>query len=135
MSTQFKVCNCNGSMALDAASGEQLGSALGVPALTVSSALCRREVGSFLTAAAGVDDVVVACTQERALFSELAVKSVAPIRFVNIRESGGWGSQGKQALPKIAALLAACALPESEPVPTVNYDSAGHVLLVGPAES
>lgn len=133
MSTQFKVCNCNGSMALDAASGEKLGSALGVPALSVATALCRREVGSFLSAAAGVDDVVVACTQERALFSELAVKSVAPIRFVNIRESGGWGSQGRQALPKIAALLAAAALPEPDPVPTVNYESAGHVLLVGPA--
>jgi ferredoxin len=120
-------------MALDAASGEKLGSALGVPALAVASALCRREVGSFLSAAAGVDDVVVGCTQERALFSELAVKSVAPIRFVNLRESGGWGSGGREALPKIAALLAAAALPEPEPVPTVNYDSAGHVLLVGPA--
>ena len=121
-------------MPLDAASGEKLGAALGIAALPVASSLCRREVGAFLTASQGVDDVVVACTQERALFSELATNSVAPIRFVNIRESGGWGSQGKDALPKMAALLAAAALPESEPVPTVSYDSAGHVLLVGPAE-
>jgi ferredoxin len=133
MSTQFKVCNCNGSMALDAASGEKLGSALGVPALSVATALCRRDVGAFLNAAGGIDDVVVGCTQERALFTELSVKSMAPIRFVNIRESGGWGREGNEALPKIAALLAAAALPEPEPVPSISYDSAGHVLLVGPA--
>lgn len=135
MSTQFKVCSCNRSMPLDAAAGEKLGKALGTPALPIATELCRREVGAFLAAADGVDDVVVACTQERALFSELAGQrnSVAPLRFVNIRETGGWGSQARQSLPKMAALLAAAALPQPEPVPTVSYDSGGHVLIVGPA--
>jgi hypothetical protein len=69
-----------------------------------------------------------------ALFSELAQQKgrVAPLRFVNIRETGGWGAQRKNALPKMAALLAAAALPDPEPVPVVDYRSAGHVLIVGP---
>jgi ferredoxin len=136
MTTQFKVCNCNRTMPLDAAAGAQLGAALGAAALPVATQLCRREVGSYLSAIDGVDDVVVACTQEQGLFAELAQQkqSAAPLRFVNIRETGGWGAQAKDAMPKMAALLAAAALPASEPVPSVEYDSAGRVLIIGPAE-
>ena len=123
-------------MPLDAAAGAQLGAALGTGALPIATELCRREVGAYMSSLDGVDDVVVACTQERALFAEIAQQknSVAPLRFVNIRETGGWGAQSKNALPKMAALLAAAALPDPEPVPTVDYQSAGHVLIVGPAD-
>lgn len=123
-------------MPLDAAAGAQLGAALGTPALPVATELCRREVSSYLAALDGVDDVVVACTQERSLFAELAQQknSVAPLRFVNIRETGGWSAQAKNSLPKMAALLAAAALPDPEPVPIVNYESAGHTLIIGPAD-
>src|SRR5690606_24913129 len=136
MTTQFKVCSCNGTMPLNAAAGEKLAATLPGQNVSLSNQLCRREVGNYLQALDGVDEVVVACTQERALFSELAQQkqSVAPIRFVNIRETGGWGREGAQALPKMAALLAAAALPDPEPVPTVDYESGGHVLLVGPAQ-
>ncbi|RJG07454.1 4Fe-4S dicluster domain-containing protein [Noviherbaspirillum cavernae] len=135
MSTQFKVCNCNHTMPLDAASGTALGKALDAGPLNVVTQLCRREVGAYLDAVEGVDQVVVACTQERALFSELAAQkqTVAPIRFVNIRETGGWSAEAKTATPKMAALLAAAALPDPEPVPTVEYDSGGQVLVIGPA--
>lgn len=123
-------------MPLDAAAGAQLGAALGTSALPVATELCRREVSSYLAALDGVDDVVVACTQERSLFAELAQQknSVAPLRFVNIRETGGWSAQAKNSLPKMAALLAAAALPDPEPVPIVNYESAGHTLIIGPAD-
>lgn len=136
MTTEFKICNCNHSMPLDAAAGAQLGAALGVGVLPVASQLCRREIGAYLGTLEGVDDVVVACTQERALFAELAQQknTVAPIRFVNIRETAGWSKESKTALPKMAALLAAAALPDPEPVPIVNYDSAGHTLIIGPAD-
>jgi ferredoxin len=135
MTTQFKVCNCNRTMPLDAGAGASLGTALGSEPLAVATQLCRREVGAYLNALEGVDQVVVACTQEQRLFSELAqqMQAVAPIRFVNIRETGGWGAQAKEALPKMAALLAAAALPDPEPVPTVEYDSGGHVLIIGPS--
>lgn len=136
MTTEFKVCNCNRTIPLDQSSGAQFGAALDTAPLTIASEMCRREVGSYLNVLDGVNDVVVACTQERALFIELAQQkqTVAPLRFVNIRETGGWGAQAKNALPKMAALLAAAALPEPEPVPVVDYQSAGHMLIVGPAE-
>lgn len=136
MTTQFKVCSCNATMPLDANAGAALGAALGAGPLAVAAQLCRREVGSYLTALEGVDQVVLACTQEQQLFAELAQQkaTLAPIRFVNLRETGGWGAQAKQALPKMAALLASAALPDPDPVPTVEYDSAGHALLIGPSE-
>lgn len=123
-------------MPLDAAAGAQLGTALGIAPIPIATELCRREVGAYLKTLDGVDDVVVACTQERSLFAELAQQkgSVAPLRFVNIRETGGWSAQAGQALPKMAALLAAAALPDPEPVPIVNYESAGHVLIMGSAD-
>ena len=106
--------------------------------LTLHSALCRREVGAFVRALAAGEDLVVACTQERRLFNELAEQSaqtgtaIAPIRFVNIRETGGWSRDAAQASPKIAALLALAHLPEPDPIASVSYRSAGRVLVIGP---
>ena len=124
--SQKLVCNCNGTMPLDA-------KALGVP---VHQSLCRQEVGSFLKALDGSDSLVVACTQEGALFTEIAEQSekplVAPLRFVNIREVAGWTQEAKVSGPKIAALLALADMPEAEPVPEVNYESQGRLLIVGP---
>lgn len=87
-----------------------------------------------MQAVQGTDDVVVACTQEQRLFGDLAVEAQAKtsvIKFVNIRETGGWSSDAKNASPKIAALLAAAHLPEPEPVPTVTFKSAGRLLILG----
>ena len=109
-----------------------LGAALN-ETLTLHSTLCRREAGAFEAALKTGDDVVVACTQERRLFTELAngAGTTAPIRFVNIRETGGWSRDAANATPKIAALLAAAHLPDPEPVATVTYKSAGRVLIIG----
>jgi ferredoxin len=109
-----------------------LGAALN-ETLTLHSTLCRREAGAFEAALKTGEDVVVACTQERRLFTELAngANSTAPIRFVNIRETGGWSRDAASASPKIAALLAAAHLPDPEPVATVTYKSAGRVLIIG----
>lgn len=135
MSTQFKVCSCNKTMPLGADASRTMAAALGEASLPVANDLCRREIGNYLEALDGVDKVVVGCTQERALFAELAEQkqSVAPIRFVNLRETGGWSADARDAVPKMSALLAAAALPDPEPVPSVSYQSAGHVLLIGPA--
>ena len=112
---------------------QTLGAALN-ETLTLHSALCRREAGAFQKAIQSGDDVVVACTQEKRLFLEVGqqtqgVSSV--IKFVNIRETGGWSQDAAQASPKIAALLAAAHLPDAEPVATVTYKSAGRLLIVG----
>ncbi len=114
-----------------------LGRAIGEPGLALHTTLCRREAGVFQQALRGSEDVVVACTQERALFGELARETeaaVAPVHFVNIRETGGWSRDARDAMPKIAALLAAARLPEPEPVPTVTYRSGGKVLVIGPLQ-
>ena len=102
--------------------------------LTLHSALCRREAATFQKAIQSGDDVVVACTQETRLFAELAQQTegaTSVIKFVNIRETGGWSKDAAQASPKIAALLALAHLPDAEPVPTVTYKSAGRLLIIG----
>ena len=102
--------------------------------LSLHSALCRREVGAFQKAIQTGDDVIVACTQETRLFAELAQqteRTTSVIKFVNIRETGGWSKDAAQASPKIAALLAMAHLPDAEPVPTVTYKSAGRLLIIG----
>jgi ferredoxin len=128
----LKLCNCNGTVPLDA---KALAAALkqGAP-LTVHGELCRKQVGAF-QAALDEPQLVVACTQEAPLFGELAqeAESKAELRFVNIREAAGWSAEGKRATPKIAALLAAAALPEPEPVPVVEYKSGGRLLVIGPS--
>ena len=122
----LKVCSCNHTLALDA---KALAAALksGEP-LTVHHELCRKDAGAFQAAVGGSDEVIVACTQEAALFSELTEK---PIKFVNVRELGGWSAEKSTA--KIAALIAMAALPEPEPAPAVEFKSQGQVLIIGPA--
>ena len=118
-----------------------LGPEAGAGLETVHSTLCRREAGAFQRAAKSGEQVLVACTQETKLFLELneeteGAPSVAerPIRFVNIRESGGWSKDAAAALPKMAALIAAAQLPPAEPVPIVGYRSGGRVLVIGAAD-
>ncbi|MGL4574397.1 MAG: 4Fe-4S binding protein [Burkholderiaceae bacterium] len=113
-----------------------IGKAVGASApLQIHTAMCRADVTAFAAALDDAGDNVVACTQEAALLSEAAASRnlAAPVRFVNIRETGGWGEGGAQAQPKIAALLAAAMLPEPEPLPSVAYASQGRTLIVGPA--
>jgi ferredoxin len=124
------ICDCNQTMPLQP---QALGAALDEN-LTLHSTLCRREAGAFQKAVQSGDDVVVACTQEARLFTELAQQTegaTSVIKFVNIRETGGWSRDAAQASPKIAALLALAHLPDAEPVATVTYKSAGRVLIIG----
>jgi ferredoxin len=130
--TTTLVCNCNRTMSLDeSALQKQVDSSI-----KVQTALCRQDVGQFLNGLQGDEPLVVACTQERELFSAMAASAskplIAPIRFVNIRETGGWGRQHAQAGPKIASLLALAQLAPPDPLPTVSYDSSqGRLLIIG----
>jgi ferredoxin len=110
---------------------------------TVHAVLCRREAGAFLGAAAETcaksEPLLVACTQERRLFLDLDARERGaeqrPIRFVNIRETGGWSRDANGATPKIAALIAAAQLPPPEPVPSVSYRSHGRCLVIGSGDA
>jgi len=142
------ICNCNDTMPLDGAAlsnaNRDAAQGAGPGPLKVHRLLCRREIGDFRQALDGTDDVIVACTQESPLFTEVAARTAreqgvvtAPVRFVNIRETGGWSAGARRdpatANAKIAALLAVAALPDPEPVATVDYRSNGAVLVMGPA--
>jgi ferredoxin len=129
------LCNCNRTMPVDA---KAIASALQIEVVPhVATELCRSGVSSFESAVKRGEETIVACGQEGPLFTELhqALKGTAGIRFVNIRETAGWSTEAAQAAPKMAALLALADLPGPDPVPVVQYQSSGQVLVVGPAAS
>ncbi len=129
-----KLCNCNRTMPLDA---KALGAALkSRTPIAIHTELCRKEIGAF-NEALNDPELLVACTQEAPLFTEIAQAAGAKgdIRFLNIRETAGWSAESSAAMPKIAALVALAALGDPEPVPTVEYKSAGSLLIIGPAEA
>ncbi|MGE5338885.1 MAG: 4Fe-4S ferredoxin, partial [Gemmatimonadota bacterium] len=143
------ICNCNRTMPLDAAALSQaLTKTAGTSSAgldSVHTLLCRREAGAFLreaaeTAARG-DTLLVACTQESRLFTQLDAETresaprTHPIRFVNIRETGGWSRDARSATPKLVALIAAAQLPSPAPVATVSYRSGGRCLVIGTSEA
>jgi len=125
------LCNCNATLPLDA---DALARALELAAAPkVHGQLCQKELAA-LVAADG--DCLVACTQEARRFEDAAEEAGKPqtIAFVNIREAAGWSQEARAASPKIAALLAAAALPDPDPVPRVAFESQGNLLVIGAPE-
>ena len=69
MSKTKLICNCNKTMPLDA---KALAAALKLESTpNIASEPCRRHVTAFKAAVKNGGDLVVACTQEAPLFSEL----------------------------------------------------------------
>ena len=131
--TKFLICDCEGTMALD---GTKLAKACGVKKpFPVNHHLCRTQLANFEAAIQDEGRVLVACTQEAPLFSELAeeLETPAGVSFVNIRERAGWSDQGGDALPKIAALLAEAEI-EMTPAPMIEIVSGGECLVYGAGE-
>jgi hypothetical protein len=85
--------------------------------------MCQRDLSAFAGAVHG--DALVACTQEQRLLGDAADDAgrTRTIRFVNVRETAGWSAEARAATPKMAALLAAAALPDPPPVPRVAFQS------------
>jgi heterodisulfide reductase subunit A-like polyferredoxin len=129
---KLALCSCNGTMPLDR---DAIARSAGMPVEHVHTAMCQKDLERFKADAGG--DMIVACTQEERLLGQVADErgTVRSIRFVNLRETAGWSAEAPHATPKIAALLAAAALPDPEPVPSVGYKSEGQVLIVGPLEA
>jgi len=90
------------------------------------------ELDRFREAAASGDPLIVACTQEAPLFSEIAAahESSADIRYTNIRETAGWSADAAKASAKMAALIAAAAEAAPE-IPFVKLTSEGVTLVYG----
>ena len=130
---KFLVCNCEKTMELD---GDKLATSLGLKDFKVHSHLCRTELAQFEKALTAGDYLLVACTQEAPLFSEVAdeVDYSGKLQFVNIRENAGWCSNKKNANAKIAALLAAATY-EPEPTPLKSITSDGLCLVYGSGQA
>src|ERR1700730_13095740 len=102
------VCSCEDTMPLDA---EAVRRGCRSSQVTTARQLCRTELERFRAAAAGGDPLIVACTQEAPLFSEIAEghENGPDIRYANIRETAGWSADAATAGAKMAALIAAAA--------------------------
>ncbi len=126
------LCSCERSFSPDEATiSRGLKTAGQEPAVVACSQLCgadRDMLGKF----AGATSVTIACEQEQAALrtglSEAGFTGEA--RFVDIRDRAGWSSEGAEAAPKMAALLAAAQLP-APALPFFTMESQGVTLVYG----
>ncbi len=123
------ICSCEDTMPLDA---EAVRRGCRGSQVTTARQLCRTELERFRAAAAGGGPLIVACTQEAPLFSEVAEghESGADIRYANIRETAGWSAEAAKASAKMAALIAAAAEAAPE-ISVVKFNSEGVTLVYG----
>jgi ferredoxin len=123
------ICSCEDTMPLDA---DAVRSACGGAKVATARHLCRAEIERFRALAGAPGPLTIACTQESALFDEVAgeIGRTAPVTYANIRETAGWSRDAADAGPKIAALLAAAAEPLPA-VPLVTLESEGVILIYG----
>ncbi len=128
-SRKLLVCDCDGTMPLD---GGALGRACGQD-IALNTQLCRAQIATFDAALEGGGPVLVCCTQEAPLFGERAEESGSDVEFVNIRERAGWSDQARDAMPKIAALIAE-AQTTVEPARAITVTSEGRVIVYGADE-
>jgi ferredoxin len=131
-SGRILICSCDGTVPLGT---EAIRCGCHSEPVTATQ-LCGAELDRFRAIAAQDGPVTVACTQEAALFSDIAAQTgrVGSVQFANIRETAGWSSEGAHAGPKMAALLAAAAEPAPD-VPFVKLESGGVILICGRDET
>ena len=100
--------------------------------LHTANQLCRGELGRFKSLLQKGVPLTIGCTQEAPAFTEIAEALGAQDRvaFANVRETGGWSDEARNAGPKMAALLAAASEP-SPPVSLVSMQSRGVALVYG----
>ena len=102
------MCSCEDTMRLDKSAVQR---GCRNSEINTFSHLCRTQLDQFRKAAEAEGSLTVGCTQELALFSDEAGERSQRIDFVNLRETAGWSTEGAQAGPKMAGLLAAAAEP------------------------
>ena len=125
------MCSCEDTMRLDKSAVQR---GCRNSEINTFSHLCRTQLDQFRKAAEAGGSLTVGCTQELALFSDEAGERSQRIDFVNLRETAGWSTEGAQAGPKMAGLLAAAAEPVPD-FPLVGLSSEGVVLIYGRDES
>ncbi len=127
MKKTLLICDCLGTQTIDAAA---LSAATGVECSRMHTALCQSQI-DLAAAAMGPGDVMIACQQEAARFSDLADEISAPVpEFVDLRDRAGWTSDTADTNAKMAALVADAALTHPDPK-TVDIVSDGICLITG----
>lgn len=130
MGMKILLCDCAGTQDLNA---EKIKSACGAACSRVHSSLCTSELetaASLMQAG----DTVIACGQEREVFSALAEElNIDTPGFVDLRDRAGWSEQGVDATPKMAALAAEALSPQTN-TPSVDVFSEGTCFIIGPGE-
>jgi hypothetical protein len=127
------LCSCEDTMPLDS---DAVRRGCRNAKIETANQLCRAELGRFRAALAEGAPLTVACTQEAPLFADAAQEVMTEgtaqpsLTFVNVRETAGWSSQAHAAGPKMAAMLAAAAVPAPE-VPVVTLSSDGVIMVYG----
>jgi ferredoxin len=123
------VCSCEDTMPLD---GRAIARGCAGGEVRTAEQLCLAQLDRFMAALAEGKPVTVACTAQAPLFRQEAEDAgfAAPLSFVNIRETAGWSDEAKAAGPKMAALIAAAAVPMPA-TPLVPLTSEGVVLVLG----
>lgn len=114
---------------------KKISKALGADVGQINISLCRAQISNFETAVQSGDNLIVACTQEAPLFTEVAeeLNAKSNITFTNIREAAGWSKDADKASPKIAALLKNAHY-ESSPALLKSIHSDGMCLIYGSGE-
>ena len=132
---RLMICNCKKTMDLD---GDRLRKALKADGeLPVHAELCRGGIASFERALSQGEPLHIACTQEAALFREVAEEKGfedADLTFTNIRETAGWCEAKSEAIPKMAALLAQAAY-QAKPTGALTLNSEGVCLVYGAGQA
>jgi ferredoxin len=123
------LCSCEDTMPLDARAVRR---ACDGARLLTGRQFCRGELERVRTLAAQEGPIVIGCTQEAPLFEEVAQEQgfAERMSFVNVRETAGWSNDAADAGPKMAALIAAAAVPMPE-IAMVSLKSEGVVLIYG----
>src|SRR5262245_35887266 len=126
------LCSCEDTMPLDTAA---VARGCRGAELTTAHQLCRGELERFRSLAARPGALTIGCTQETPVFEEVAAAAgrTTPVTYVNVRETAGWSREASRAGPKMAALAAAAA-EAMPPVPLIEVESAGIILIYGQDE-
>src|SRR5210317_1429648 len=128
MTKRLLLCDCLGSQTVDA---DALQNATGLACGTVLTDACGAQVELAAKILAGDDDVIIACQQQAAFFTDLADEIEADVSgFIDIRDRAGWTAPGQTATPKMAALLAEGLLPAPSEK-TLDVESHGTCLILG----
>lgn len=133
MATKLVLCDCAGTFSPDR---EALEKATGMACSRVHSGLCHTQIGDaarLIGEATG--EIVFACGQEADTFAALADELEQPApQCIDLRDRAGWSDEGKQAAPKMAALIAAERMTQM-PTRTMDVESEGLCLILGASET